>query len=309
MEMVIATRLFDGLPWLAQTMAGETSTVLTHISLWQAVIIGVVQGLTEFLPISSTAHIKVVPILLGWGDPGVGFTAVIQLGSIAAILWYFWADLSQVVRGSMQALRDRQYDSPDFRMALGIVLGTVPLVVGGLAVKLLIPEFYDTVLRSTTAIAITSIALSLLLGCAEVVGKHKRTFADLNFVSDGLTMGLGQMFAIIPGVSRSGATLTAGLFMGLERATAARFSFLMGIPAIILPGLVELKDVLDPSFSNVGTVPLIAGLLAALVSSYLAIVWLLGYLKQHSTWVFVWYRLGFGMALLLGVATGKVPNF
>ena len=309
MEMAIATSLVGGLPWLAQTVTGEESTILADISLWQAVVIGVVQGLTEFLPISSTAHIKVVPISLGWGDPGVGFTAVIQLGSIAAILWYFWADLSQVVRGSIQALRDRQYDAPDLRMALGIALGTVPLVVGGLAVKLLIPEFYDTVLRSTTTIAITSIVLSLLLGFAEVVGKRKRTFADLNFVSDGLTMGLGQMFAIIPGVSRSGATLTAGLFMGLERATAARFSFLMGIPAIILPGLAEIPDVLDPSFSNVGTVPLIAGLIAALVSSYLAIVWLLGFLKQHSTWVFVWYRLAFGMALLLGVAAGKVPNF
>jgi undecaprenyl-diphosphatase len=283
--------------------------VIQNLNLFQAVVVGIVQGLTEFLPVSSTAHIKMVPVVLGWGDPGVAFTAVIQLGSIAAILWYFREDLQQVTRGSIRAIRDRQYDAPDFRLALGIVLGTIPIVVGGILVKVFIPNFDESFLRSTVTIAVMSIVMALLMGLAEKVSRHKRTFEDLHFVNDGLTMGIGQMLAIIPGVSRSGATLTAGLFMGLERATAARFSFLLGLPAITLAGLVELKDIFDPSVSNVGVLPLLGGLTAALVSSYLSIVWLLSFLKQHSTWVFVWYRLAFGVVILLGIVAGKIPNF
>lgn len=292
----------------ALTNAGtEDSAIMQTMSLFHAVVIGIVQGLTEFLPISSTAHVKMVPVVLGWGDPGAAFTAVIQLGSIAAMLWYFWGDLRQVVGGMAKAALNGKYDSPDFRLGLGILLGTVPILVGGLAIKVFIPDFDNSPLRSSSTIAIVSIVMALLLGLAEVISTRKRTFESLN-LKDGVTMGFAQALALVPGVSRSGSTLTAGLFMGLERATAARFSFLLGIPAISLAGLVELKTLLDGGIASVGLVPLIGGLIAALVSSYLAIAWLLQFLKQHSTWVFVWYRLAFGAAILAALATGKMQN-
>ena len=207
------------------------------ITLWRAIVIGIVQGLTEFLPISSTAHVKVVPVLLGWGDPGVSFTAVIQLGSVAAILWYFWDDLSSVTMNFLQALSKRDYHSSDFRLGLGIGLGTIPIVVAGLFIKLFVPGYDKSIVRSTGAIAITSIVMAALLGLAEMIGSRKRDFPKLT-MNDGVAVGLAQMLALVPGVSRSGSTLTAGLFLGLKRETAARFSFLLGMPAILLSGLV-----------------------------------------------------------------------
>ena len=232
---------------------------------------------------------------------------MIQLGSIAAILWYFWDDLRQVTTGMVNALRAGKYDSTDFRLGLGILLGTIPIVVCGLAVKVLIPDFDNSPIRNSSTIAIVSIVMALLLAGAEVVGQRQRSFDALT-MKDGITMGLAQALALIPGVSRSGSTLTAGLFMGLERSTAARFSFLLGIPAITLAGLVELKGLLDGGIGSVELIPLIGGLIAAVVSSYLAIFWLIRFLQQHSTWVFVWYRLAFGVAILLAIATGRMEN-
>lgn len=276
------------------------------ITLWHAIVIGIVQGLTEFLPISSTAHVKVVPVLLGWGDPGVSFTAVIQLGSIAAILWYFWDDLSSVTMNTWRAAMRRDFGSSDFRLGFGIILGTVPAVIVGLSVKLFVPAYDNSIVRSTGAIAITSIVMALLLGLAEFVGSRKRDFGKLD-LNDGIGVGLAQALAIIPGVSRSGSTLTAGLFLGLKRETAARFSFLLGTITITLAGLVSLPDMFVGD-STVSLVPLIGGLLAAVVSSYLAIAWLIEFLKKHSTWVFVWYRLAFGVILLIAIALGKLQN-
>ncbi len=276
------------------------------ITLWRAIVIGIVQGLTEFLPISSTAHVKVVPVLLGWGDPGVSFTAVIQLGSVAAILWYFWNDLSSVTMNFLQALSKRNYRSSDFRLGLGIGLGTIPIVVAGLLIKLFVPRYDESIVRSTGAIAITSIVMAGLLGLAEMIGSRKRDFPKLT-MNDGIAVGIAQMLALVPGVSRSGSTLTAGLFLGLKRETAARFSFLLGMPAILISGLVSLTDVVGAD-SAVGLVPLLGGLLAAVVSSYLAIAWLIEFLKKHSTWAFVWYRLAFGAVLLAGLALGRIEN-
>jgi undecaprenyl-diphosphatase len=304
---IMTMLLFQPLYGLAQASSAETATGLDGMNLFRAIVLGIVQGLTEFLPISSTAHVKVVPVVLGWGDPGVAFTAVIQLGSIAAILWYFWDDLRQVVGGMVSAMRAGKYDSPDFRLGLGIMLGTIPIVVCGLAIKVFIPDFDNSPIRNSSTIAIVSIVMALLLAAAELVGTRKRSFAALT-MKDGITMGVAQALALIPGVSRSGSTLTAGLFMGLERATAARFSFLLGIPAITLAGLVELRGLLDGGMGAIGVVPLIGGLIAAVISSYLAIFWLIRFLKQHSTWVFVWYRLAFGVVILLAIATGKMQN-
>lgn len=278
-----------------------------QITLFQAIVLGLVQGLTEFLPISSTAHIKAVPVLLGWGDPGVALTAVIQLGSIAAILWYFWADLTQVVSGMVKAVARRDYQSTDFRLGAGILLGTLPIVVCGLLLKILVPDLDDSPIRSMGAIAVASIVMALLLAAAEVVGQRKRGFQALT-MRDGIIVGLAQALAIVPGVSRSGSTLTAGLFFGLERSTAARFSFLLGIPAITLAGLVELPTVFDAGLNIIDPLPLAAGLLTALISSYAAIAWLIKFLQRHSTWVFVWYRLAFGVAILSAIAGQWMQN-
>jgi undecaprenyl-diphosphatase len=245
----------------------------------------------------------VIPVFLGWGDPGVTFTAVIQLGSIAAVLSYFWQDLRQISTGMVQAVASSDYRSRDFRLAVGIILGTIPIVFFGLLMKLFIPDLDNSPLRSMTAIACASIIMSLLLAAAEKIGQHKRSFETLR-QKDGVLMGLAQALALIPGVSRSGSTLTAGLFMGLERAVAARFSFLLGIPAITLAGLVEFKGVLD-QINPDELIILGIGVISSAVFSYLSIAWLLDYLKKQSTWVFVWYRLFFGVAILIGVALGR----
>ncbi|MBE9062426.1 undecaprenyl-diphosphate phosphatase [cf. Phormidesmis sp. LEGE 11477] len=276
------------------------------MTLIRAVVIGIVQGLTEFLPISSTAHVKVVPVVLGWGDPGVSFTAVIQLGSVAAILWYFWDDLSTVTMNFLKALIAKRFRSPEFRLGLGILLGTLPIVVVGMYLKLFVPGYEDSAVRSTSAIALTSIVMAILLAIAEVIGRRQRDFGKLG-LSDGLLVGIAQAFALVPGASRSGSTLTAGLFIGLKRETAARFSFLLGMPAILLSGLVSITDVVGAD-SAVALVPLLGGLAAAVVSSYLAIAWLIDFLKKHSTWVFVWYRLAFGAVILIAIALGRLEN-
>jgi len=289
----------------AQPNTGENT--VQQMNVLQAIFLGFVQGITEFLPISSTAHLKVVPVVLGWGDPGVAFTAIIQLGSIAAVLGYFWGDLTRIIKGATRAIALKDYDDYDFRLSLGIILGTLPIVFFGLLIKKFIPDFDHSPIRSLEAIAIASIVMSLLLGLAEQLGKRQRDFEHLT-MRDGVLMGLAQCLALIPGVSRSGSTLTGGLFMGLQRETAARFSFLLGIPAITLAGLVELKDVLGAGLSSAAIVPLLAGVISATIFSYMAIAGLLRFLKTQSTWVFIWYRLAFGVAILAAIAAGLLNN-
>ncbi|MCC3432252.1 MULTISPECIES: undecaprenyl-diphosphate phosphatase [unclassified Microcoleus] len=296
--------LLDAL--LAQTPAADVSGP-APLNLVQTIVLGIVQGLTEFLPISSSAHLKVVPIALGWGDPGVAYTAVIQLGSIVAVLWYFWKDLTAITFGAVNAVMRRDYESQEFKMALGIGLGTIPILFFGLLIKILVPDFDKSPLRSLASIAIASIFMSLLLATAEKIGKRSRTYEKLT-VQDGILMGLAQAMALIPGCSRSGSTLTAGLFMGLERGAAARFSFLLGIPAITLVGLVELKGVLGEGIGDAGVVTLAVGTISAFVFSYLSIAWLMKFLQTQNTWVFVWYRLAFGVAILTALAGGVLQN-
>ena len=263
---------------------------------WHALVLGAVQGLTEFLPISSTAHLKVVPVLLGWGDPGVAVTAVIQLGSIAAVIAFFRSDLAQVLRGIGRALRQGQWRDPSARLGLAIALGTVPILLAGLAIKRFVPDYDNSPLRSMGSIAIVSIAMALLLALAELVGRRRRNL-DVVRPVDGVLVGLAQALALVPGVSRSGSTLTASLFDGWERAAAARFSFLLGIPDISLAGLVELRSAVQSPAAG-GLIPLLLGVVAAAVVSWLAIAWLLRFLQHHSTWVFVAYRLLFGLGIL-----------
>ena len=265
---------------------------------WRNLVLGIVQGLTEFLPISSTAHLKVVPVLLGWGDPGVSVTAAIQLGSIAAVIAYFRSDLLQVLKGIGKAFRHGQWREPEARLGVAMVVGTIPILLAGLLIKLFWSEGYETSpLRSVPFIAVVSIVMALLLALAERLGPRQKKVADVSG-RDGLIVGLAQMLALIPGVSRSGSTLTASLFDGWQRADAARFSFLLGMPAISIAGFVELNQAFAVS-AETGPWPLLTGIVSAAVVSWLAIDWLLKFLQRHSTWIFVAYRLLFGVVLLV----------
>ena len=305
-----ASAIYSVAAFPAKVLSTETllgSEEVQQLNILQAIFLGFVQGMTEFLPISSSAHLKVVPVALGWGDPGVAFTAIIHMGSIVAVLWYFWGDMTQIIKGAAKAIAVKDYQSHDFKLFVGISLGTVPIIFLGLLIKGLIPDYDNSPLRSLTAIAIASIFMSLLLGIAEKLGKRQRDFEHLT-MKDGLWMGLVQCLALIPGVSRSGSTMTGGLFMNLERDTAARFSFLLGIPAITLAGLVELKDFLEVGVGNVGMVPMVVGVISSGIFSYIAIAGLIQFLKTQSTWVFIWYRLAFGVAILGAISAGLLNN-
>lgn len=259
-------------------------------------MLGIVQGLTEFLPISSTAHLRVVPSLLHWQDPGVAYSAVIQLGSLIAVLAYFYKDIFQIAFGSLKALIEKDFGSRDLRLAGAIIIGTMPVCVVGLLLKHLL-EQNDGPFRSLTVIGCAAIFMGLALIAAEKLGKHTRVLDQMG-VRDGLLVGLGQAMALIPGCSRSGSTLTVAMLIGLKRADAARFSFLLGVPAIFLSGMLELKSMFETGLSGEGIGSLAAGLLSSTIVSYLAIAWLIRYLQQHSSWIFVIYRLIFGLGVL-----------
>ena len=282
----------------ASLMPDPAASLSLMEACWRNLVLGIVQGLTEFLPISSTAHLKVVPVLLGWGDPGVSVTAAIQLGSIAAVIAYFRSDLLQVLKGIGKAFRHGQWREPEARLGVAMVVGTIPILLAGLLIKLFWSEGYETSpLRSVPFIAVVSIVMALLLALAERLGPRQKKVADVSG-RDGLIVGLAQMLALIPGVSRSGSTLTASLFDGWQRADAARFSFLLGVPAISIAGFVELNQAFAVS-AETGPWALLTGIVSAAVVSWLAIDWLLKFLQRHSTWIFVAYRLLFGVVLLV----------
>ena len=282
----------------ASLMPDPAASLSLMEACWRNLVLGIVQGLTEFLPISSTAHLKVVPVLLGWGDPGVSVTAAIQLGSIAAVIAYFRSDLLQVLKGIGKAFRHGQWREQEARLGVAMLVGTIPILLVGLLIKLFWSEGYETSpLRSVPFIAMVSIVMALLLALAERLGPRQKKVADVSG-RDGLIVGLAQMLALIPGVSRSGSTLTASLFDGWQRADAARFSFLLGVPAISIAGIVELNQAFAVS-AETGPWPLLTGIVSAAVVSWLAIDWLLKFLQRHSTWIFVAYRLLFGVVLLV----------
>ncbi|HIK20879.1 MAG TPA: undecaprenyl-diphosphate phosphatase [Synechococcus sp. M44_DOE_062] len=262
---------------------------------WQALILGMVQGITEFLPISSTAHLRVFPALVGWPDAGASFTAVIQLGSLGAVLIYFASDLRQLILGSWKAWRERDFQQEPWRLSVGILVGTVPIVVVGWAIK----AIWGSPPRQLWVIAAAAIGLAVLLGWAEQTGKRQRDLHSLG-IWDGIWVGLAQALSLIPGVSRSGSTLTAGLLLHLQRSAAARYSFLLGIPALFLAGVVEFIS----EFEAEALLSQGLGTLSALVFSYLSIDWLIQFLQRSSTWLFIVYRIGFGLFIILGLTLG-----
>ena len=260
----------------------------------QAILLGLVQGLTEFLPISSTAHLRVVPHFLGWDDPGAAFSAAIQLGTLAAVFVYFASDIRRLTLAAIDGIRHRDLRrTPDTLMAWSIVPASVPIVVLGLGFK----DFITTEARSLTIIAIALVLLALLLLLAERLGPRDRDLSTLTFYRIQI-IGLCQALALIPGCSRSGSTIMGGLFVGLGRAEAARFSFLLGLPAIGGAGLLELLELLAAGPGTDGLLNLALGITAAGISGYASIGFLLRFLERHGTHAFALYRIGLGAWLL-----------
>jgi undecaprenyl-diphosphatase len=273
-----------------------------ELGWFKVLILGIVQGITELLPISSTAHMRIVPTLLGWQDPGSAFSAVMQMASLAAVVSYFWKDIKGLVGGTIRSVRDGNYQSTDLRMTVGIIVGTIPVAVVGLLLKKIL-NAPGTPLRGLVAIGIACIVMSLLLAFAEFQGSRRRNFEQLT-LQDGWWVGVAQALAIVPGVSRSGATITAALFLGMERETAAKFSFLLGLPTVILAGAVELHALLGAGLSTNGWMILLVGVVSGSISAFAAIYGLLRYLENQSTWIFVWYRLAMGVLLIVGSIKG-----
>jgi len=267
-------------------------------------ILGVVQGITELLPISSTAHMRVVPALLGWNDPGSAFSAAMQLAALAAVISYFWEDVRDLVAGSLGAVGRRDFKDKSFVFVIGIVIATIPIVVAGVLLSKWLNACGSS-LRGLHVIAAACLAMAGLLAIAELYCRHKRQVGEAGWL-DFIVVGVAQMGALIPGVSRSGSTLTAALFRDFERDEAARFSFLMGLPAIALAGLKEIYELLKAGIDVHAWSILIVGLLVAALSAFVAIWGLMRILEKFSSWPFVVYRAALGIVLLVGLATGRL---
>ena len=266
----------------------------------QAIVLGIVQGLTEYLPVSSTAHLRIVPAFLGWEDPGAAFTAVTQLGTLAAVLLYFRTDLLRIATTWLRSLRDPALrGSLDARMGWYIILGTIPIAVFGFVFS----DQIESGARELYLIGTTLIVLGLLLLYAEHVARRNRGLEDIRR-RDGIVIGFAQAAALVPGVSRSGATITAGLFLGFDRESAARYSFLLSVPAVVLSGLFEIRHIGDED--GAGAVPTLIATVLAFVVGYASIAFLLRWLAHHSTAIFVAYRVVLGTVVLVLTAAGVI---
>ncbi len=269
----------------------------------QAIVLGVVQGLSEFLPISSTAHLRFVPAVFGWRDPGAAFTAVCQLGTMAAVLLYFRHDLLRVFKGWWAGLRNKELRGTlDSRMGWYLIVGTIPIGILGL----IFHKQIEGPLRHLEVIASAMILFSIVMAVVDAHAKQTRELEDLDTRS-GVTIGVIQALALIPGFSRSGTTIVAGLYLGFTREAAARFSFLLSVPAVVLSGLFELRKVGGHDGAAAGTVPTIIATVVAFGVGYWSIAFLLKYLRTHNLSVFVIYRFVVG-TLILGLALTDTIN-
>jgi undecaprenyl-diphosphatase len=270
----------------------------------EVLVLGIVQGITEFLPISSSGHLRITSALFFDRDAGASFTAVTQLGTEAAVLLYFARDIGRLVRTWVVGLWDREARATmDYRIAWYVIIGTLPIGVAGF----LLADQIRSAARNLWLVAASLIVFALVLAAAERFGWQRRTVQQLR-LRDGVVMGCAQALALIPGVSRSGGTISAGLFLGLTREAATRYSFLLAIPAVVASGLFSLPDVFDRS--GPGATPsvlqMVVATLIAFVLGYACIAWLLRWVARHSVYVFVWYRLGLGTLVLLLLATGTL---
>ncbi len=277
------------------------------MSALEAILLGLLQGLTEFLPVSSSAHLRVFPAFFGLPDPGAAFTAVVQLGTMTAELWFFRRDLQRIARAWLAHVRalGRRAANLDARLGWFIVLGTIPISVFGLAFE----DSIENGARNLTLIGSTLIVFGLILLAADRLGPKVRPLERIR-TRDGLLMGLAQALALVPGVSRSGATISAGLFLGLDRVAAARFSFLLSIPAVVLSGGLQFFSLLlgggDSGGADPGWGAIAIATLLAFASGYAAIAFLLRFLVSHTFDVFVVYRVALGTLVLVLVAAGAI---
>lgn len=272
------------------------------MSYLEAILLGVLQGLTEFLPISSSAHLAIFPQLFGFDDPGASFTAVTQIGTEVAVLLFFWRDIVRIIKAwSISLVRKDRRGDLDARMGWYIIVGTLPIAVMGF----LFQETIKTTFRSLWLIAIMLIVFGLILGIADRVNVGEKTEGDLT-LKDSLLYGLGQMLALIPGVSRSGATITVGLFRGYRREVATRYAFLLAIPAVLASGLSQLNEV--SLAASPGLPKTLVATLVAFVVGYVTIGWLLKYLRTRSYLPFVIYRVTLGSIVLILLATGVLDS-
>jgi len=257
------------------------------VTTLQAAVLGAVQGITEFLPVSSTAHLRLVPAVLGWPDPGAAFTAVLQLGTLAAVIVFFARDLGAMLRETIKAATDpARRGEREVRMALYLVVGTLPVVVAGMLLK----KHIEGGLRSLYVIAGAMIAVALVLALVERTARHVKTFDQID-LRDALIIGTAQAMALVPGVSRSGITLLAAMAIGLRRDAAARFSFLLSIPAVAGAAVFEM-----------------VGLVVAAITGYASIAWLLQFLRTRTTFPFIVYRVLAGAAIFALLATGYLAG-
>lgn len=285
----------------AECMNG-LDTGFVSLGYAKVAVLGVVQGITELMPISSTAHMRLVPALLGWRDPGSAFSAAMQLAALAAVVSYFWSDVRGLVFGSVSAVARRDWRDRSLQFAMAIVLATIPIVIGGLLLSPVL-NACNSPLRGLLVIGWASLVMSLLLALSEILCRHRRTL-ESGTLLDALIVGIAQVGALIPGVSRSGSTLTAALFLNFKRAEAARFSFLLGLPAITLAGFKELWELRHASLDAYGWSVLGVGLFVASLSAFAAIWGLLRILERYSAWPFVVYRALMGLVLVAGSYLG-----
>ena len=268
--------------------------------LLKAVVLGVVQGLTEFLPISSSAHLAIVPKFLGWDDPGAAYTAVVQIGTEVAVVLYFWKDIWTIGSGWVRALFSKRLRAEkEWRLGWFIIIGSLPIVVLGL----LLQDAIDRDFRNLWVIGTTLIVLGIVLGIAERVGRKIKPLDELN-ARDAVLLGLAQAGALVPGVSRSGATISMGLFLGYERAVATRYAFLLAIPAVIGAGVYKLKDI--GGDNTYGWGPTVVGTVISFAVGLAVIHWLLKYVSTRSYAPFVAYRIGLGSLVLILVGAGVI---
>jgi len=275
------------------------------MGLFEAVVLGIVQGLTEFLPISSSAHLRIVGSVFGWKDPGAAYTAIIQIGTELAVLVYFARDIARIVWAWLGSLVGRRKGDPDARMGWLIIIGTIPIVVLGLIFQ----DRIETTFRDLRIVAIALAGFSLILLWADRVGVKRGRLRDLT-VGDGILFGLAQSLALIPGVSRSGGTITAGLFIGYTREAAARYSFLLAIPAVLGSGVFEAYSALKKGGLHGPEVDWNATIIStgiAFVIGLAVIAWFLRYLSHGSFTPFVVYRVLLGLLVLGLVGAGVLP--
>jgi undecaprenyl-diphosphatase len=264
------------------------------MTLLQAILLGILQGATEFIPVSSSGHLVLVPWLLGWPEPGLAFDVIVHWGTVLALLAVFWRDLYRLLLAGLKSLRTRSLADPQARIAWWIVVGTIPAVIIGY----LFEDFFEALFSTPVAAAGFLLVTGLILTLSERVGTQNREADEMRWY-DALLVGLAQAAAIAPGISRSGATIAAGLLRGVERTAAARFSFLLSVPAILGAGVLSLLDLVSEGILTSDLFLLVSGFVAAAISGYLCIRFLLGYLRRGRLYVFAAYVWLFGAASLI----------